>query len=36
MAWQGFAELVDAGDVCYLADGAVRLRVDEVDATRTW
>ena len=30
MAWRGFAELVDAGDVCYLADGAVRLRVDEV------
>src|SRR3954463_484401 len=30
VAWRGFAELVDAGDVCYLADGAVRLRVDEV------
>src|SRR5215207_2561771 len=30
VAWNGFAELVDAGDVCYLADGAVRLRVDEV------
>jgi pyruvate kinase len=30
VAWQGFAELVDEGDVCYLADGAVRLRVDEV------
>src|ERR687889_843002 len=30
VAWQGFAELVDAGDVCYLADGAVRLRVDEI------
>src|ERR687889_490380 len=30
VAWKGFAELVDAGDVCYLADGAVRLRVDEV------
>jgi pyruvate kinase len=30
VAWSGFAELVDAGDVCYLADGAVRLRVDEV------
>jgi pyruvate kinase len=30
VAWQGFAELVDTGDVCYLADGAVRLRVDEV------
>ncbi len=31
MAWEGFAELVDKGDVLYLADGAVRLRVDEVD-----
>jgi pyruvate kinase len=30
VAWKGFAELVDAGDVCYLADGAVRLRVDEI------
>src|SRR5215211_304742 len=30
VAWQGFAEIVDAGDVCYLADGAVRLRVDDV------
>jgi pyruvate kinase len=30
VAWQGFAELVDPGDVCYLADGAVRLRVQEV------
>src|SRR3954454_7900262 len=30
VAWSGFAELVDAGDVCYLADGAVRLRVDEI------
>jgi pyruvate kinase len=30
VAWQGFSELVDEGDVCYLADGAVRLRVDEV------
>ena len=31
VAWRGFSELVDEGDVCYLADGAVRLRVDEVD-----
>jgi pyruvate kinase len=31
VAWPGFSELVDEGDVCYLADGAVRLRVDEVD-----
>ncbi|MGH2745342.1 MAG: pyruvate kinase, partial [Thermoleophilaceae bacterium] len=30
VAWPGFSELVDAGDVCYLADGAVRLRVDQV------
>jgi len=30
VAWPGFAELVDEGDICYLADGAVRLRVDEV------
>ena len=30
VAWQGFAALVDVGDVCYLADGAVRLRVEEV------
>ena len=30
VAWEGFAELVDSGDVLYLADGAVRLRVDEV------
>ena len=28
--WAGLAELVDEGDVCYLADGAIRLRVDEV------
>ena len=27
VAWEGFAELVDEGDVLYLADGAVRLRV---------
>jgi pyruvate kinase len=30
VAWDGFAELVEPGDVCYLADGAVRLRVQEV------
>src|SRR5918992_3693698 len=30
VAWPGFAELVEPGDVCYLADGAVRLRVEEV------
>src|SRR5215210_4154572 len=30
VAWRGFPELVDQGDVLYLADGAVRLRVDEV------
>src|SRR3954451_20791405 len=31
VAWQGFSELVDKGDVMYLADGAVRLRVGSVD-----
>ena len=30
IAWEGFSELVSSGDICYLADGAVRLRVDEV------
>jgi pyruvate kinase len=30
VAWKGFPDLVDAGDVLYLADGAVRLRVSEV------
>ncbi len=30
VAWAGFSELVDEGDVCYLADGAVRLRVSSV------
>src|SRR5215216_7949267 len=30
VAWRGFSELVDEGDLCYLADGAVRLRVDGV------
>ena len=29
VAWAGFA-VVDEGDVCYLADGAVRLRVSSV------
>ncbi len=31
VAWAGFAELVDEGDVLYLADGAVRLRVSGVE-----
>jgi len=31
VAWQGFSEIVDPGDICYLADGAVRLRVDDVE-----
>jgi pyruvate kinase len=36
VAWKGLGELVDEGDVAYLADGAVRLRVkgvtgDDVD-----
>jgi pyruvate kinase len=30
IAWPGFADLVHDGDVLYLADGAVRLRVDTV------
>src|ERR671938_274366 len=30
VAWTGLAELVHAGDVCYVADGTVRLRVDGV------
>src|SRR4051794_31923149 len=30
VAWEGLSELVAEGDVCYLADGAVRLRVAEV------
>src|SRR5688500_17073161 len=29
VAWPGFAGLVDVGDACYLADGAVRLCVEE-------
>jgi pyruvate kinase len=30
VAWKGLGELVDEGDVAYLADGAVRLRVKGV------
>jgi pyruvate kinase len=30
VAWRGFSDIVEPGDVCYLADGAVRLRVQEV------
>jgi pyruvate kinase len=30
VAWPGLAELMREGDVAYLADGAIRLRVDEV------
>jgi pyruvate kinase len=30
VAWEGFSELCDKGDVLYLADGAVRLRVGDV------
>jgi pyruvate kinase len=30
VAWRGLAELVHEGDICYLADGAVRLRVDGI------
>jgi pyruvate kinase len=28
--WPGLAEIMHAGDLAYLADGAIRLRVDEV------
>src|SRR4051794_4077932 len=28
--WQGFSEIVEEGDVAYLADGAIRLRVKQV------
>jgi pyruvate kinase len=31
--WSGLAELVESGDVCYLADGAIRLRVEEVSGS---
>src|SRR5215210_2436888 len=31
VAWDGFSELVSQGDVLYLADGAVRLRVGSVE-----
>jgi pyruvate kinase len=31
--WSGLAELVHQGDVCYLADGAIRLRIDDVVAS---
>jgi pyruvate kinase len=30
VAWQGFSEIVEPGDVAYLADGTIRLRVKEV------
>jgi pyruvate kinase len=30
VSWAGLAEAVDPGDVVYLADGAIRLRVDSV------
>jgi pyruvate kinase len=30
VAWKGLSELMAEGDVCYLADGTVRLRVSEV------
>ncbi|HKN93613.1 MAG TPA: pyruvate kinase [Thermoleophilaceae bacterium] len=30
VAWPGLAEIMHTGDVAYLADGAIRLRVDEV------
>jgi pyruvate kinase len=30
VAWPGLAEIMHEGDVAYLADGAIRLRVDDV------
>jgi pyruvate kinase len=30
VSWGGLADAVDAGDIVYLADGAIRLRVDAV------
>ncbi len=30
VAWPGLTEILSEGDVAYLADGAIRLRVDEV------
>src|SRR5437764_7733262 len=30
VSWPGLATAVDAGDVIYLADGAIRLRVDAI------
>ncbi|MBX5469539.1 MAG: pyruvate kinase [Thermoleophilaceae bacterium] len=30
VAWPGFSEIVEPGDVAYLADGAIRLRVAEI------
>src|ERR671933_3035123 len=30
VAWPGIAELMHRDDVCYLADGAIRLRVDDI------
>ncbi|HEV2075551.1 MAG TPA: pyruvate kinase [Thermoleophilaceae bacterium] len=32
VAWSGLGELLEEGDVAYLADGAIRLRVREVGA----
>jgi pyruvate kinase len=31
VAWRGLAEIVETGDVAYLADGAVRLRIRSID-----
>ena len=30
VAWAGLSEIMQPGDIAYLADGAIRLRVDEV------
>ena len=31
LAWGGLAEVVQVGDVAYLADGAIRLRIEEIE-----
>ena len=36
VAWHGLSDLVAAGDVIYLADGAIRLRVKSTSPGRTW
>jgi pyruvate kinase len=33
VAWHGFSDIVSAGDLIYLADGAMRLRVQEISGS---